>query len=339
MEKKLSTQNSRCRQLLDRGQREPAGQKIPAGMVLLNMIGSSRPRRFVLPESRTMARGAILAAGALALTILAFVCLPRHLPPPAASRSLAAATLYVRLEAGTLTFRGSLPTEAAKAQILTRAQELYGQRHVRIVDELVIDPNVGAAPWLTAVPAVLPVLGHMNEHGSVIIDGHSLVLSGRVETERAKSALLSEAAPLTASGLELENHVLVAPIASSSPSLQARLDRVLKQSGIAFESNSTKINPRGRATLEKLIPLLRREPKAVIEIAGHTDGYGAVDYNIQLSRRRAEAVRQYFITRGLTNRFTAVGYGATQPVSSEKTKAGLHNNRRIELRVKGGADL
>lgn len=318
---------------------ESAGQKITAGKALLNVIGSSRPTRFVLPESRAMARGAILAAGALALTILAFVCLPRHLPPPAPSRPSAAATLYARLEAGTLTLRGSLPTEAAKTQIVTRAQELYGPRRVRIVDQLVIDPNVGTASWLAAVPAVLPILGHMSEHGSVIIDGHSLVLSGRVETERTKAALLNETAPLTASGLELENHVLVAPLMSAGPSLQAKLDGVLKQSGIAFESNSAKISPRGRATLEKLIPLLRREPKAAIEIAGHTDGYGAVDYNIQLSRRRAEAVRQYFITRGLTNRFTAVGYGATQPLSSDKTKAGLRNNRRIELRVKGGADV
>lgn len=269
-----------------------------------------------------MARGVILAAGAVALTMLAFVCLPRHLPPPAQSRPLAAATLHARLEAGMLTLRGSLPIEAAKTQIVTRAQELYGPRHIRIVDQLVIDPTVGAASWLTAVPAVLPILGHMSEHGSVIIDGHSLVLSGRVETERARAALLNETASLTASGLELEDHVLVAPFAFASPSLQADLDGVLKQSGIAFESNSAKLSPRGRATLEKLIPLLRREPKAAVEIAGHTDGYGAVDYNVQLSRRRAEAVRQYFITRGLTNRFTAVGYGAARPLFSNKTKAG-----------------
>lgn len=286
-----------------------------------------------------MARGAILAAGAVALAILAFVCLPRHLSLPVPSRPLAAATLYARMEGGTLTLRGSLPTEAAKAQILTRAQELYGQGRSRIIDQLVIDPNVGAAPWLTAVPGILPILSRMNEHGSVIIDGHSYVLSGRVESERMKAALLNEAAPLTASGLELENHVLVAPLASASPSLQAKLNDVLKQSGIGFESNSVTITPRGRATLEKLVPLLRREPKTAVEIAGHTDGYGAFDYNIQLSRRRAEAVRQYFISRGLTNRFTAVGYGATQPLSSDKTKAGLSRNRRIELRVKGSTDL
>lgn len=286
-----------------------------------------------------MARGAILAAGAVALAMLAFVCLPRHLPSSVPSSSQAAATLHARLEAGTLTLRGSVPTEAAKTQIVTRAQEQYGERRVHIVDQIVVDPHVSAAPWLTAIPAVFPLLGRMSEHGSVIIDGHSLVLSGRVETERTKAALLHEAAPLIASGLELENHVVVTPVASSSSSLQARLDNALKQSAVDFESNSAKISPRGRATLERLVMLLRREPRAAIEIAGHTDGYGAVDYNMQLSHRRAEAVKQYFISRGLTNRFTTVGYGATQPLSTDKTKTGLRLNRRIELHVKGSADL
>ncbi len=286
-----------------------------------------------------MAREAILAAGAVALAMLAFVCLPRHLPSSVPSSPQAAATLHARLEAGTLTLRGSLPTEEAKTQIVTRAQEQYGQRRVHIVDQIVVDPHVGVAPWLTAVPAVLPLLGRMSERGSVIIDGHSLVLSGRVETERTKAALLHEAAPLIASGLQLENHVVVTPVATSSSSLQARLDHALKQSDVAFESNSAEISPRGRATLERLVVLLRREPRAAIEIAGHTDGYGAVDYNMQLSQRRAEAVKEYFISRGLPNRFTAVGYGATQPLSTDKTKTGLRLNRRIELHVKGSTDL
>ena len=57
------------------------------------------------------------------------------------------------------------------------------------------------------------------------------------------------------------------------------------------------------------------------------------------SQRRAEAVKQYFISRGLPNRFTVVGYGATQPLSTDKTKTGLRLNRRIELHVEGSADL
>ena len=88
-----------------------------------------------------------------------------------------------------------------------------------------------------------------------------------------------------------------------------------------------------------MIILLRRAPHTAIEIGGHTDKYGEPDYNLQLSRRRAEAVRHYFISHGLTNQFTAVGYGASRPLSVAQTRAGLQHNRRIELRVKGRSDL
>jgi OOP family OmpA-OmpF porin len=287
-----------------------------------------------------MARGAILAAGAVALIILAFVCLPRHLPPAASPSPLTSATFHARLENGTLMLRGSVPSETLKNPIVSRAQEVYGTQRIRIVDELSVDPKVASASWLAAVPAVLPILGRMSERSSVIIDGHSLVLSGRVETERTKAAVLNDAAPLIASGLELENHVLVISSSNqSSSTLQAKLDTVLKQSAIPFESNSAKLTPRGRMTLDKLVPLLKREPQAAIEIAGHTDGYGAVDYNRELSRRRAEAVREYLVGRGVANRFVAVGYGASRPLSADKTRAGLQRNRRIELRVKGSAEL
>jgi OOP family OmpA-OmpF porin len=117
------------------------------------------------------------------------------------------------------------------------------------------------------------------------------------------------------------------------------LNEILSHDSIEFESNSTTMLPRGRATLGQLIALLRRAPQKAIEIGGHTDKYGAPDYNLQLSRRRAEAVRDYFISRGLTNQFTAVGYGASRPLSVAETRAGFQHNRRIELRVKGVGDL
>jgi OOP family OmpA-OmpF porin len=117
------------------------------------------------------------------------------------------------------------------------------------------------------------------------------------------------------------------------------LNEILSHAAIEFESNTTTITPRGRATLDQLIILLRRASHTAIEIGGHTDKYGAPDYNLQLSRRRAESVRQYFISHGLTNQFTAVGYGASRPLSVAQTRAGFQHNRRIELRVKGAGEL
>ena len=286
-----------------------------------------------------MMRRAIIGAGAVALALLAVVCIPRHLPTTPASMPFTPASFHARLEQGTLTLRGSLPSETSKAAILQRAQELYGATPGRIVDELTVEPRVGPAAWAGDVPKILPILGHMTERASIIIDGRTIVLSGQVNNDRAKASLLRDIAPLTQTGLELEDHILAAPLPPPTSPLQKKLNEILSHASIEFESNTTTMPPRARATLDQLIALLRRAPHTAIEIGGHTDKYGEPGYNLQLSRRRAEAVRDYFISHGLTNQFTAVGYGASRPLSVAQTRTGLQRDRRIELRVKGVGDL
>ena len=121
--------------------------------------------------------------------------------------------------------------------------------------------------------------------------------------------------------------------------LQKKLDAILARASIEFESNSTTMTPSSLATLDQLIAELRPSPRTAIEIGGHTDKYGEPDYNLQLSQRRADAVRRYFTKHGLPKQFTAVGYGASRPLSVAENRAGLQRNRRIELRVKGQTDL
>lgn len=303
------------------------------------MVGSQGSSGHLPPENWFMMRRAILGAGAVALTLLAVVCIPRHLPSSIASSALTPAFFHARLEQGTLTLRGSLPSETSKTAILQRAQELYGKAPGRVVDELAVDPRVGPVAWTGNVSQVLPILGQMRERGSIIIDGRTIVLSGLVDSDRAKATVLRDIAPLVQTGLELEDHIRPAQLAISAPSLQKKLNEILSRGSIEFDSNDTAITPRSRATLEQLIDQLRHAPLTAIEIGGHTDKYGEPDYNIQLSRRRAEAVRQYFTSHGLTNQFTAVGYGASRPLSAVETRTGFQHNRRIELRVKGKVDL
>jgi OOP family OmpA-OmpF porin len=121
--------------------------------------------------------------------------------------------------------------------------------------------------------------------------------------------------------------------------LQKKLDEILARASIEFESNSTTMTPSSLTTLDQLIAELQQSPRTAIEIGGHTDKYGEPDYNLQLSQRRADAVRRYFTKHGLPKQFTAVGYGASQPLSVAENRAGLQRNRRIELRVKGQTDL
>ena len=314
-----------------------------------------------------MKSAAILAAGIVALGLLAALCLPRHLPPSTASGPATPANFHARVEHGMLILRGSLPSETSKAAILQRAQELYGTTPGNVVDELAVDPRAGSVAWADNVSQILPILAHMTERGSIIIDGRTIVVSGQVDGDRAKATVLRDIAPLTQAGLELEDRILAGPSSASlspkasstkppslagapspttpslakipSPLLQKKLDEILAHASIEFESNSTTMTPSSLATLDQLIAQLQQSPRTAIEIGGHTDKYGEPNYNLQLSQRRADTVRRYFTKHGLPKQFTAVGYGASRPLSVAENRTGLQRNRRIELQVKGQTDL
>jgi OOP family OmpA-OmpF porin len=274
-----------------------------------------------------------VGAGAFVLTVLALVCIPRHLPPSASTSPLVPANIHARFDQRELTLRGSLPDAETRDRILQEAHRFYDQAEVRIVDQLTVDRRISPATWLTSLPSILPVLGEMNGRGSVMIDGHSLVLSGQVQSNQAKGTILRSVSPVTATGLALEDHIRVTAPSVSRVALQQKLNEFLSHNRIDFESNKATLTPRSLAALDRLIPLLQQAPPTTIEIAGHTDSFGEPDYNRELSRRRAEAVRQYFVMRGLTHRFTIVGYGASKPLSTEKNRVALRRNRRIELHV------
>lgn len=274
-----------------------------------------------------------MGAGAFALTVLALVCIPRHLPPSASTPPLVPANIHARFDQQELTLRGSLPDAETRDRILQEAHRFYDKAEVRIVDQLTVDRRISPATWLTSLPSILPVLGQMKGRRSVMIDGHSLVLSGQVQSDQAKGTILRSVSPVTATGLALEDHIRVTAPSISRVALQQKLNEFLSRHRIDFESNKATLTPRSLAALDRLIPLLQQAPPTTIEIAGHTDSFGEPDYNRELSRRRAEAVREYFLTRGLTHRFTIVGYGASKPLSTAKNRAALRRNRRIELHV------
>lgn len=279
-----------------------------------------------------MERRTILGGGVLALIVLALVCIPRHLPPSASPPAPVPANFHARLEAGTLLLRGSLPDAGARDRILEHARAAYDPVQVRVLDQLTVDGRIAAPSWVNQLPAVLPVLEKMQGVRSVMIDGRFLVLSGVVPSEEVKSTILRTVSPLRSLGLQLEDHMTVAA-ATASPSLQTRLNDMLSRSQIEFDSNQATLTARGRAALDRLIPVLTQAPHASIEIGGHTDGFGAPDYNQDLSRRRAEAVKEYLTTHGVNHELTAVGYGATKPLATGISRAALQRNRRIELRV------
>ncbi len=103
--------------------------------------------------------------------------------------------------------------------------------------------------------------------------------------------------------------------------------------GVNFESGSAALTPDSYGILDQVVKSLKAYPEVRIEIAGHTDDVGKDEYNMGLSQRRAEAVKQYLVNSGLSaDRIVARGYGETSPIAANGTPAGRAENRRIEFR-------
>ena len=103
---------------------------------------------------------------------------------------------------------------------------------------------------------------------------------------------------------------------------------------IFFETAKYNLKKSSKTELDKLIQFLKANPKAVIEISGHTDNVGKPSDNITLSENRAKAVLEYLVQSEIPeNRLKAVGYGDQQPIADNSTKEGRAQNRRTEFKI------
>ncbi len=103
--------------------------------------------------------------------------------------------------------------------------------------------------------------------------------------------------------------------------------------GVNFRYDSHTLTAAARRVLDRIIAVLRQHPGIKLEVAGHSDAQGNPVYNQWLSQLRANNVRDYMVEHGISaTDLRARGYGATQPVAGNDTRAGLRSNRRVELR-------
>jgi outer membrane protein OmpA-like peptidoglycan-associated protein len=103
--------------------------------------------------------------------------------------------------------------------------------------------------------------------------------------------------------------------------------------GINFESGRADLTPDSHTVLDQVIASLNAYPEARLEVRGHTDSQGPANFNLELSKKRAESVRQYLIKGGIDpKRVSSVGIGEEEPMSSNATPEGRSLNRRIEFR-------
>ena len=104
--------------------------------------------------------------------------------------------------------------------------------------------------------------------------------------------------------------------------------------GVNFEVNSSRLTANAKVILNQVADSLAAQPGMKVEIGGHTDAQGSDSFNLKLSERRAQAVKDYLIARGIApERLVAKGYGESQAVDSNETPEGREINRRVEMKV------
>lgn len=125
-----------------------------------------------------------------------------------------------------------------------------------------------------------------------------------------------------------------APAAAAAAAAAAA--KVTFASDALFDFDRAVIKAEGRANLDGLIEKVKGLNLEVIVAVGHTDSTGPAAYNQVLSVRRAEAVKAYFVSKGIdANRVFTEGKGSAQPVGDNATRTGRAQNRRVEVEVVG----
>ena len=233
----------------------------------------------------------------------------------------------------TLTLSGYVPDNNVHAAVVQAAQRKFVAE--KVVDNL--KASIGAPSGFAA--AVMPALGALSRlsTGTLVVTDREVKLSGDALYEGAATQIRAGLGKDFPQGFQFKPEISVKPAAAPvDPTVcQQLFSEQLGKGRIRFEQARATLDADSTALLDRLIEIALRCPTANIEVAGHTDGDGEDAFNQALSEKRAQAVVDYLVKAGLpATRFTAVGYGSTQPVAGNDTDEGKAQNRRIEFLVR-----
>ena len=131
---------------------------------------------------------------------------------------------------------------------------------------------------------------------------------------------------------EAEMQQALAAVEAASIQREQDILAITLKSDFSFDFDSAVIKPGAEDEIARIAAVLIKYPQTNISIEGHTDSKGAEEYNMDLSRQRAEAVKNSLIGRGLTSsRLQTIGFGESKPVATNDTEAGRQQNRRVKI--------
>ena len=165
------------------------------------------------------------------------------------------------------------------------------------------------------------------------------VISGDNSRERRKRALIGAGVGALAGGsIGYYMDVQEAKLRKQLEGTGVRVVRdgnnitLIMPSNITFDFDSPHLKADFYPVLDSVALVLRKYPKTLIEVVGHTDSIGTEAYNQRLSEQRAQSVARYLLSKGIMpQRIATQGMGERQPIADNGTAAGRQANRRVEL--------
>jgi OmpA-OmpF porin, OOP family len=237
-------------------------------------------------------------------------------------------------DGGRVVLTGFAPSEAARNDLAAAAKAaFFGES----IDNQLATRGSAPASFVEALKALFPALARLAS-GSLAAEDTVFDVQGLAIYDKAANEIKLELGSALGRGFKLGNvtiGVRPPPPALAVNECQPEFTGLLAKGRILFETGSAELSKQSLALLDHLIEVVQRCREASIEVAGHTDSQGSPESNLDLSKRRAEAVTSYIGEAGIdTSRITSAGYGESKPVASNDTQEGRAQNRRIEFVVK-----
>ena len=306
-----------------------------AALLLLDQIGKLKEGKITLSDTGVSLSGMARELGGREAIAAALKNLPEGFS--VASNEVKAPPYifqaYKDPVAMTLTLTGNAPDGNVHAALVAAAGRKFFSE--KVVDNL--KESIGApSGFANAVVSALGALSRLST-GTLVVSDREVKLSGDALYEPAAVQIRAGLGKDFPPGWQFKPEISVKPAAApvDATVCQQLFAELLGKARIRFESGKADIVADSAGLLDRLIETALRCPTANIEIAGHTDSDGEEAANQALSERRAQAVADYLVKAGLpANRFSAVGYGATQPIAGNDTEQGKAQNRRIDFVVK-----
>ena len=193
-----------------------------------------------------------------------------------------------------------------------------------------------AAMALTGTAFAGAVPNATDSSGAPIRDGSgACVVSSGIEHPdcKPKAAAPAPAAP-AAPAKPATPAAPAAPAARPAPASVRQA--VVIQADALFDFDKSVLRPDGRKSIDDALAKLRGVDLEMVIATGHTDSVGSDAYNQKLSERRAAAVKDYLVSKGIpAAKVTTIGKGESQPVATNKTAEGRQKNRRVDIEFKG----